>query len=83
MLMTWMAAFFRRIVRRRRRGVIEAFRFFPHEAATDETFEGAQFAVIFIRHETDGVANLIRAAGATDAVDVILDVHRKIVVHDV
>ena len=38
--------------------------------------------MIFICYEADGVANGVGAPGAADAVDVILDVHRKIVVDD-
>ena len=82
LLMTRLTAFFvGGIVGRRGGGVIKALRFFPHEAAADEAFKRAEFAMILVRHETDGVTDLIRAAGAADAMDVILDVHRKIIVH--
>ena len=64
-------------------GVIKSFRAFPHDAATDEAFKRAEFAVIFGRDKTDGVADRVRASGAADAMDVILDVHREIVIHDV
>ena len=54
---------------------------FPHDAATDETLERTQRPLIFRRNETDRIADGVRAAGATDAMDVILRVHREIVVH--
>ena len=61
--------------------VIKSLGTFAHDAASDETFERAEFAVIFICDEADGVADGVRAPGASDAMDVILDVHREIVVH--
>ena len=67
----------------RRGGIIKTFGFLPHNTATDETFERAQFTLIFVRDETDGVADGVRATGAADAVDVILGLHRKIIIHDV
>ena len=63
--------------------VIEAFRAFAHDAAADETLERTQRPVIFRRDETDRVADRMRAAGAADAMDVILRVHREIVIHHV
>ena len=60
--------------------VVKSFGAFAHDAASDETFESAEFAVIFIGDEADGIADGIRASGASDAMDVILDVHREIVV---
>ena len=78
-----MASLFHWIVGRRGGGVIKPFRLLPHDAAADESFQRAQFGMVLVRHEADGVANLIRAAGAANAVDVILHVHRKIVVHHV
>src|SRR5260221_3010580 len=63
--------------------VIKSVRPFPHDAATDEAFERTQFTMIFGRHKADGVAHGLRPARAPNAVDIILDVHREIVVHDV
>ena len=40
-------------------------------------------AVVLRGDEADGVADGVRAAGAADAMDVILRVHREIVVHHV
>ncbi len=42
-----------------------------------------KFAVIFVRHKTDRVADRVRAAGAADAMHIIFRVHREIVIHDV
>ena len=39
--------------------------------------------MIFVRDETDGVAHGVRAAGASDAVDIVLHMQRKIIVHHV
>jgi hypothetical protein len=68
----------------RRRGhvVVEAFRAFPHNPAADETLERAQRRLVVRRDEADRVAHRERAAGAPDAMDVILRVHREVVVHD-
>ena len=63
-------------------GVIKSLRPLPHDAATDEAFERAEFAVILGRDKTDGITHRVRASGASDAMNVILDVHREIVVHD-
>src|SRR6267378_8402719 len=63
------------------RVVIKAFRPFPHNAATDETFEHAQRPLIFGRNKADRIADGVGAAGASDAMDIILRVHRKIIVH--
>ena len=71
------------IPRRSRRVVVEAFRPFPHNAATDETFERAQRPLIFGRNKADRITDGVRAAGASNAMDVILRVHREIVVHHV
>ena len=40
-------------------------------------------ALIFRRNEADRIADRVRAAGASDAMDVILRVHREIVIHHV
>jgi len=39
--------------------------------------------VIFGRDEADGVAHRVGAARAADAVDVVLGVHRKVIIHHV
>ena len=39
--------------------------------------------MIFIRDEADRISDGIRAARAADAMDVILHMHRKIVIHHV
>jgi hypothetical protein len=63
--------------------VVEAFGALPYNSAADETLERAQCPLIFRRNEADGIAHGMGATGATDAMDVILRVHRKVVVHDV
>src|SRR5258705_12325084 len=62
-------------------GVIKSVRALPHDAAADEAFERAEFAVVFGRDEADGVTDGVGASGAADAMDVIFDVHREIIVH--
>lgn len=71
------------ISRRWRGRVVEAFGAFADDATTNESLQRAQFVAILRRHETDRVANGIGAARAADAVNVILDVHREVVVYDV
>ena len=63
--------------------VAKALRFFPHDAAADETLERIERAVILRRDKADRVADGVGAAGAADAMDVVLGVHREIVIHDV
>src|ERR1017187_4372467 len=70
------------IVSRRGGGIVKPFCFFPHDAATNETLQRTQFAVILVGDKTDGVADGVRASGAADAMDVILRVHREIVIDD-
>lgn len=64
-------------------GVVESFGLFADEAAVDETFEGLEGAVVFFGDETDGVADGLGAAGAADAVDVVLGGFGEVVVDDV
>src|SRR5438105_308974 len=71
------------IPRRSRRVVIEAFRPFPDNAAPDETLERAQRSLIFGCNKADRIADGVRAAGASNAMDIILRVHREIVIHHV
>src|SRR3954463_7832398 len=63
--------------------VIKTFRAFPDNAAPDETLERTQRPVIFRRDKADRIADGKGAAGAANAMDVILRMHREIVVHDV
>ena len=70
------------IARRCGRFIIETFRFLPHNPATDETFKRAQRSLILWRDETDRIADSVGAPGASDAMNVILRVHREIVIHD-
>src|SRR4029077_12277443 len=66
---------------RRRLIVIETFRLFPYDPAADETLERTQRSLIFRRNKADRITNGVCAAGASDAMDVILRVHREVVVH--
>src|SRR5438270_6621824 len=63
--------------------VIETFRLFPDDPAADETLERAQLSLIFRRDETDRIAHRMCAARAPDAMDIILRLHREVVVHHV
>src|SRR5205814_6531816 len=61
--------------------VIETFRLLPYDPAADETLERTQRPLIFRRNKADRITNGVRAAGAADAMDIILRVHREIIVH--
>src|ERR1035441_9610839 len=63
--------------------IVEALGAFAHNAPADEAFKRPQGAVIVGRYEADGVAHRVSAARAADAVDVILGVHREVVIHHV
>lgn len=65
------------------RSIIKPFGTFPHDTAADEAFNGAQLRVVFGGHETDGIAHRVSAAGSAYTVDIILGVHRKIVIDHV
>src|SRR5439155_27149857 len=67
--------------RRRSLIVIETFRLFPYDPAADETLERTQRPLIFRCNETDRMTDGVCAAGASDAMDIILRVHREIVIH--
>ena len=69
------AAFVGRIKCRRGGGIIKSLRFFPHNTTANESFERAQFTLIFLRDKTDGVADRVRASAAADAMDIIFRVH--------
>ena len=62
--------------------VIETFRLFSDDPAADETLERTQRPLIFRRNKADRITDGVRAAGASDAMDIILRVHREIVIHD-
>jgi hypothetical protein len=64
-------------------GIIESFGAFTNQATTDKSLQRAQFTVIFRSHKADGVADRIRAASASNAMNIVFDVHWKIVVHHV
>ena len=75
-----------------RMGGLHCARFFPvveiagalsWNPACDESFQRSQRSLILGRHEADGVADRLSAAGAADAVDVILRMHREVEVHHV
>jgi hypothetical protein len=52
--------------------VIKTFRFFSHDAATDKTLECTQRTLIFRCNETNRITDCVCAAGAANAMDIIL-----------
>src|ERR1035437_3920285 len=72
---------FGRRSRRRRGRVVETLCPFADDAAADESLQRAQFVPVLRRDKADRVAHRVRPAGAPDAMDIILRVHREIVIH--
>ena len=68
---------------RTRRIVVKPFGFLAHNPAPDEALERTQLPLVFRRNKTDRIAHRMRPACPADPVNVILRVHRKIVVHHV
>src|SRR4029453_19495164 len=66
---------------RRRLIVIETFRLFPYDPAANETLERTQWPLIFRRNKADRITDGVCAAGASDAMDIILWGHGEIVFH--
>ena len=68
-----------------RRGglVVEAFGAFPDDASADELLQRTKLRLFLRADEADGVAHGLGAAGAADAVDVVLGVGGNVVVDDV
>jgi hypothetical protein len=60
--------------------VVEAFGAFAHDPSANEAFERAQGTLIFRRYEADGVAHCVRAARPANAVDIVLGVHREVII---
>ncbi len=58
--------------------VIEAFDLLPLDAHADKALDAARVTPGFLGHEGEGVAGFLRAAGAADAVDVVLGIFRDI-----
>jgi len=84
MLPLWKPALSLVWVARRSRGiVVKTLRFFTNDTPADEPLQRTQFIMVFGSDKTDGVAHGMGAAGAADAVDIILRMHRKIIVHHV
>jgi hypothetical protein len=52
--------------------VIESFSPFPHDPASDKALERTQRPLIFRRNEADRITDGVCAAGASDAMDIIL-----------
>ncbi len=63
--------------------VIEIFQLHARDFLADEAFDGENVRRILGHHDGEGVAGVLRAAGAPDAVDVILGMLRHVVVDDV
>ena len=55
----------------------------PCDATPEKLLQLAQGVLVFVGHEADRIADRMRAAGAADAVDVILGLLREVVVDDV
>src|ERR1039458_4995167 len=72
---------FGRRSRRRRGRVVETLRPLADDAAADESLQRAQFVTVLRRHKADGIAHRVRPAGASDTMDIILRMHREIVIH--
>jgi hypothetical protein len=70
------------VARRRSLIVIETFRLFAYDPAADETLERTQRSLIFRRNKADRITDGVRPAGASDAMDIILRVHREIIIHN-
>src|SRR6266571_2736966 len=66
---------------RRGRSIIETFRPFANEAASNEAFNVTQRRAVVRSGEANGIADCMRAASAPNAMYVILGMHRKIVIH--
>ena len=68
-----------------RRGsvIVETFRPFPDDAATDKPLQRMQRAVVGGSDEADRIPHRMGPTGTTDSMNVILGVHREIVVHHV
>jgi hypothetical protein len=60
------------VARRRSLIVIETFRLFSDDPAADETLERTQRSLIFRCNKADRIPNGVCAAGASDAMDIIL-----------
>src|ERR1700686_1610024 len=61
--------------------VVEIAGTLPWNPACDESFQRSQRSLILGRHEADGVADRVSAAGAANAMHVILRMRREIEVH--
>src|SRR5258708_29475095 len=62
--------------------VIETFRAFAHDATANETLDRAQRVTVFRSHKADGVSHRVGATGPANAVDIILPVHREVVINN-
>ena len=63
--------------------VIEIFQIHARDFLADEAFDGEDVAGVLGGHDGEGVAAGLGAAGAPDAMDVILGMLRHVVVDDV
>src|ERR1044071_10095169 len=63
--------------------VVEFFRTFAHDSPADKAFKRAQGVLILRHHKADGITHRVRAARSANAVNVILRVQGKIVIHHV
>src|SRR3954466_7673251 len=63
--------------------IIESLALLPLDAHPDETLDAARIAPGFLGDQGEGVTRLLRAAGAANAVNVILGIFRDVEVDDV
>ena len=78
-----MLALFPVCARWRGSAIVKSLRSFADDSAADEPFQLTQCAVVRSRYKTDCIAHRVGPTGPTDAMDVILGVHRKVKVHHV
>src|SRR5690348_4029027 len=69
-------------LRRRSRIVVKALSSFAYDSTSNKTFERSQLRMILRGHKADRVANGLGTAGASDTMDVILGMHREIIIYN-
>ena len=62
--------------------IVETFRAFADDSAPDKPLQCAKSSGVSMRDKTQRITNRLRTAGAPDTVNVVLGVHREVVVHD-
>lgn len=54
----------------------------PDNPAADETLKRTQSSIVLSRHKTDRISNGLGTTCSTDSMNVVLGMHRKVVVDD-